>query len=83
VLAQHGHVRRDDLPHELVVDTEVAVDEAIAHPGHAPPVDLIMPLAKVVGDPLGGLADDLKAPSERTPEVIVTPNPRMPSGRNR
>ncbi len=66
------HVRRDDLPHELVVDTKVAVDEAIAHPGHASPVDLVMPLAKLVGDPLGGLADDLKAPSERAPEVFVS-----------
>ncbi len=55
------------VPHEVVVDSEVSVDEAVSHTCHVPPVEF-----RVV---LTGFADDLQASDGGPPASRVLQKP--------
>jgi hypothetical protein len=61
----------DDVPHEFEIDTEVVVDQDVAHAGHCTPLDGRMGRSELRGHLLGGFANDLKAPHERATQGLV------------
>lgn len=38
--SQNRHLVHDDIPHDVIIHTEVAVYQAISHPGRCPPIDV-------------------------------------------
>ena len=38
--SQNRHLIRDDIPHDVIVHTEVAMYQAISHPCRCPPIDV-------------------------------------------
>lgn len=60
-----ANLRLDNVPDEVVVDTEVAVDQAVSHASHTPPFDLGVFLFEIGGNPLGGFSDNLETPDKR------------------
>ena len=48
----------DGLPHQLMIDAEIEVDQLVPHPRHFAPGNLSMFLADFVGDLLGGFTND-------------------------
>ncbi len=59
------------VPHELVIHTEVAVDEPVPHPGNQPPLHLRMLRAEPHRELLDRLSDHFQAADERTPKRLV------------
>lgn len=56
-----GHLLRHHIPNELVVHSEIAVDEPITHPCHAAPLHSGIPRPQLVGNHLGGFAYNFQA----------------------
>lgn len=48
----------DHVPHEFVIHSEIAMNQAIPHASGTAPLHLRMPCTHLVGYPLRGLADD-------------------------
>jgi len=60
-----------EAPHQLVVHAEVSVDEPVAHPSHASPLQVGELSPGLLGPLLRGLADDLQAADERPPQSVI------------
>ena len=69
--AQFWNPVSNDVPDEVVVDTEVIVNEPVAHPRDGAPLNLRVQVAKFRGHLLGGFPDDLEAPDECAAEGFV------------
>src|SRR5690606_654252 len=68
---QVGDFARYGVPDQFVVDTEIRVDQPIAHSRHGTPIDSGMRCAECLRQLFRRLADDLEAPYERTLERLV------------
>ena len=68
---QPRHLAGDDVPDQLVIDGEVAVDQPVAHAGHGAPVDRGRRLPQLGGQTLRRFADDLQAAHEGAPEIVA------------
>ena len=66
-----GNLGLDNVPDEVLVDTEVAVDQTVSHAGHAPPFDLGVFVFEIGGNPLGGFSDNLETPDKRPSQGVV------------
>ena len=82
---KHGHLRVDRLPHQLVVEKVVAVDQAVAERDDPPMLaDAKSGFGLYPGYPSDGLADDLQvalyglAEKPVAPVVVEVPPPPRP-----
>jgi hypothetical protein len=70
--SQSRHLVHDDVPHDVIIYTKVAVDQAISHPGCRPPINVGITL----GDPSWRLLNrfpyDLKATHEGPLQSLIT-----------
>jgi len=55
-LVQGRNLVRHDVPHNVIVNAEIAVDETVAHPGHGAPGNRWVAGAKGLRDVPGGFA---------------------------
>lgn len=53
-----------NVPHKLIVDTQIVMDQLVPRACHFSPFNLRVPGTEVVGDLLYRLADDFEAPDE-------------------
>jgi hypothetical protein len=63
-LVKRRYFARNHIPHNIVIDAKVAVNQVIAHPGHCTPLDCRILLSKGVWHLLGGFANYFNAADE-------------------
>lgn len=59
-----GKLRGDDVPDEVEIDAEVAMDELVSHPCHLAPRHSRLTLPQSRRHPLRGLSDNLEVPHD-------------------
>ena len=70
--SQSRHLVHDDVPHDVIIHTKVAVYQEISHPGRRPPINLGITLGNPSWRLLNRLPYDLKATHEGPLQSLIT-----------